>query len=545
MPAPERTGADQTCAQLLFIHREVLETQEIGLGDNFFDLGGNSLSALRVIKRIAERLGVRVGVHAVFTASTIRELARRVDLARTANTTPKSIARQPKGASRASMAQEWAVLSGINDPDAPALQFHAVYRVRGPLDIKALGRALQAVVDQHPALRTTLLVDGSTVRQVRTDAVVRPLIDDLTWLPEQDRFREAMRVLDHEVRRVFDRTKPPLMRVHLVRCAAEDHLLAMVFDHVAADGWSLDLIVGDLGSAYDASLTGEQPVLTSSCAYQDWATRQWESVEQGRIDEVAAYWKAQLGSDPSAFAVRLPGYQPGQGLTDPACLRLEVPRSTAAALESLSRRLRTTPYCASLAALQALIARRTGRSRVTVLTTAANRLDPDCQDTVGWFANGVFPTTDVDLSLSFRELADAARETALAATAHGDLPAWYVRRQMWPSVPTGFRKDPGVYFMFSELWGRALRFAGARVEPVFLEETADSPGLHMWLLRDSPDLTLTVLHYRSEYPAEYVREFAGEFLAAIAAIAATPDLPVGEVLDSIGIRDRQTPPEES
>ncbi|MGF1427365.1 condensation domain-containing protein [Kitasatospora sp. LaBMicrA B282] len=534
MPSPH----EETRALLLQIHREVLERPEVGPDDNFFDLGGNSLLAFRVIKLTAERLGARLSAQAVFTAATIGELAQRLTPVDRAPAAPVGV-----GAPRASMAQEWAVLSAVHDPDAPTLQFHAVYRVRGPLDTGALRAALQAVLDRHPALRTVLRVDGETVRSHLLDATAEPAVEELGWLPEPSRVTEALLLLDHEVRRPFDRTRAPLLRAHLVRLADRDQLLALVLDHVAADGWSLDLLVADLGAAYRAALTGEPAELTESRPYQRWAAEQWERHRTGRLDEVAGYWKGRLGADPSAFAVRLPGYRAGRGLSDPASLRLRVPAAAVSALEGACRELRSTPYCVSMAALKALIARQTGSPRVTVLTTAANRLEPEYQDTVGWYANGVFPTTDVELGLSFRRLVERVRGTALAATAHGDLPAWYVRRRMWPSVPAGFRKDPGVYFMFNELWGRALRFDGAEVEPVPLEETADSPGLHMWLLQDGPAVDLTVLHYRSEYPESYVREFADDFLAAVGALAAAPDLPVGEVLDSLGHRPPVIPSE--
>jgi acyl carrier protein len=192
---------DDICAQLLHIYREVLGTQEVSLEDNLFDLGGSSMTAMRVIKRTAERLGVRIGAHAVFTAGTIRDVALQVELARRAETEREPVPRTSAGGIRASMAQEWAVLASVHEPDAPALQFHAVYRVRGPFDVAALNGALQAVVDQHPALRTVLRVDGPVVRPHLVGAAIVPFCDDLTWLPEQDRFKEAMRLLDSEVRR--------------------------------------------------------------------------------------------------------------------------------------------------------------------------------------------------------------------------------------------------------------------------------------------------------------------------------------------------------
>ncbi len=528
--------AEDTLTALLRIHREVLEVDGIGADDNFYDHGGNSLLALRVIKRIAEDLGIRAPAKAVFTARSVRDLARQVDAARSRDAAPAPRATGPEPRSgRASMAQEWALLAAIEDPDAPALQFHVAYRLGGPLETDVLRQALQSVIDHHAGLRTTFRVSGSAVTQEVADTVPADLrVEDLAGVPEAERLGLALDILDTEVRRPFDRTTAPLTRALLVRCAPDDHLLALVFDHIAADGWSLDIITRDLTESYEALLAGERPSLPPTGSYLRFAAQQWEGYDNGRAEEVAAYWKEQLGPDPSAFAVRLPGYLANTGLSGPAALALDVPAATAEALSRACRELRTTPYCVSLAALKALIARQTGTSRVVVLTTSANRLDPDHQGTVGWFANGVFPVSHVDLSLTFRRFVDDVRSTSLAATVHGDLPASYVRRRMWPGVPSGFRKDPGVYFMFNDLWGGSLRLGKTAVEPVFLDEHADSPGLHMWLLQDGESLRLQALHYRSEYSGPYVRRFAGEFLAAVAALSHEPDRPIRDVLPPTG-----------
>ncbi|MER5749025.1 condensation domain-containing protein [Streptomyces sp. NPDC002088] len=528
------SGTDEnilsTLDTLLRIHRDLLQATDLGPDDNFFDRGGNSILAFRLIRRAQEELGVRLSARTVFTAASVRELAERTDAAEAVPVMAPAVASD----GRASMAQEWAVLSSLGDPDAPALQFHAAYRLRGPLEPALLEGALQAVAEQHAALRTGFEAREGTVRQHAVDgARVELLVDELSWLPEDERSEEAVRLLDKEVRRTFDRTAPPLFRAHLVRCAADDHYLALVFDHLAADGWSLDVLTADLATAYRSLAAGERPQLTGSGTYADWAALQWDGYRSGRGDEVAQYWLDQLGPDPTALELRLPGYLPDGGLHDPASLEYDVPAQVVEALDVLCARLRTTPYVVTLAALKALVALRTGRSRVTLLTSAANRLEPDFQDTVGWFANGVFPTTEVDLSHDFAQLVADVRETALAATAHGDLPAAYVRARMWPGTAAGsggFRKSPGVYFMFNDVWGGSLRLGETRAEPVFLPETADSPGLHLWLLRQGPDVRFTALYYRSEYPDVVVREFARDFLAAVEALAAHPDLPVREVL---------------
>ncbi|MFD7919952.1 condensation domain-containing protein [Streptomyces sp. NPDC059740] len=534
MTAPHSRVGQETLAALLRIHREVLDDEGIGPEDNFYDHGGNSLLALRIIRRIAEELGVRAPARAVFTAPTVADLATQVAAAgrQEPATTPAPDGTSGGGVSgRASMAQEWAILAQLKDPDAPALQFHVAYRVRGPLDIDVLRQALQVLTDHHPGLRTAFRVREGRVFQEVADAVPADLrVEDFSGLHEDERLGQALDFLDEEVRRPFDRATAPLARALLVRCTAEDHLLALVFDHAVADGWSLETLTEQLSEVYETLLSGGLPQLPAAGSYLRWAAQQWERYEAGRGKEVADYWRDQLGPDPAAFALRLPGYLPGSGLSGPAALSLEVPPAVASALDAACRRLRTTPYCVSLAALKAYVAQQTGEERVIILSTSANRLEPEYQDTVGWFANGVFPVTRVDASAGFAQLVEEVRTTSLAATVHGDLPAAYVRDLMWSRSQSGFRKDPGVYFMCNDLWGGALRLGAAEVAPVFLDEHADSPGLHMWLLRHRDGLRLQVLHYRSEYPAGYVRQFAEGFLAALSALCGTPHGAVGDVL---------------
>lgn len=529
MTSGGQRSREEILAAILAIYREVLDKEAVAVSDNFYDIGGNSLLGLRVIKRAAEMLGVRLSAKAVFGAASIGEVAEHAVAQTRQEPRPAAASGGGIHRGRASMAQEWAVLSEVDDPDAPPLQFHVAYRIRGELDPEVLRGALRALVDTHAALRTVLTVRGKTVvQEIRTEAEPELLVRDVTWAGDTE--RAALSELDRQLLRRFDRTNAPAMRAVLVRCGAEDHYLGLAFDHAAADGWSLDIITADLGAAYDALAAGRSPALTRPAAYADWAAQQWENCENGRLDVVADYWRGQLGDDPSAFALRLPGYRPNQGLADPAAVVRPVPAPTAEALEKLSHELRTTAYCVSLAALKTLIANRTGLSRVTVLSTSANRLEPAYQGTVGWFANGVFPTTDIDTGRTFREIVEDVRATVLAATEHGDLPAAYVRKRMWPATGNGFRKDPGVYFMQNDLWGAALRLGNTSVAPVQLPEHADSPGLHLWLLRNGKEMVLQALHYRSEYPSEYVDRFLSEFLMTIELMAGQPGHPVSELL---------------
>lgn len=522
---------------VLDIHREVLAT-EVTPEDNFFALGGNSLHAVQIITRLMDVLAVRVSARTILSEPTIGALAERVNLLRRQDIrispAPAAEARPVRG--RASMAQEWAMLSRRSDAAAPALQFHAAYRVSGPIDANLLRGAVQAVIDRHPMLRASLAVEGDTVAQIVAPQASADLrYTDLRADDLDESLQRALDLLQSEADRPFDASSAPMMRVVLAQYADKEHLLGLVLDHLVADGWSLDVIARDLSTAYRALACGQTPQLTPTTSYVRWSQQQRARVEAGRLDEVADYWLGQLGPDPAAFAVRLPGYRPNTGLFGASAITVEVPAHLAGTLRETARRLRTTEYSIAMAALKVLIAHRTGATRVTVLTSAANRLDEGYPETVGWFANGVFPTSDIDLRQRFAVTVDAVHATVQAAVAHGDLPAWYVRRRMWPEVPAGFRKDPGVYFMYSELWGSGLQLDGAEISPVYLQEHADAPGLQMWLTRHGDTLRLQLLHYDSEYAAGDVTRFGRDYLRALAALIGRSGEPAADTLREAGL----------
>lgn len=526
-PAAE-SGRPAVHDAVLGIHRAVLEDDSVLAEDNFYDMGGDSILALQVLGRIERELGVKVPPQAFFTAQSIADVAEHVG-AEHAVAARTDGDRDSGHRGRASMAQEWALLSALRDPQAPILQFHALYRVTGPLDTDRLGAALSRVAQRHASLRTSFRAEADRAAAVPASEPAVSL-ETMDYRGVTD--AELDEFLRGYVRQPFDRTRAPLWRALAVRRGDADHMLVLVFDHMIADGWSLDVLVRDLSAAYGS---GDLPAPDGGCgAYAEWAAGQWRRWEEGRDEELTAYWRSQLPENAADFGLRLPGYQGTGELTKPASLVLELPPETARALRDACQALRTTPYCVSMAVVKALVAHVTGRSRVTLLTTNANRLDGEYQDTVGWFANGVFPTTDVDLSGSFRDLVGAVQHSILGATAHGDMPAMFVRRRIWPDLPAGFRKDPGVYFMYNDVWGAGLRLGeDTEVRPHHLVEDADSPGLHMWLLREGESLRLQVLHYESEYPARYVREFAGCLVKALGLLTGQPDRPMPELLLSL------------
>ncbi|HVS00288.1 MAG TPA: amino acid adenylation domain-containing protein, partial [Thermoanaerobaculia bacterium] len=393
--------------------REVLGTEEVGIHDNFFDLGGHSLLGTRLMARIESRLGVALPLRALFETPTVETLAVRIEQAlggETGRLAP-SLAAGPRPAELPlSFAQErlW-FLDQIDGPGA-TYNIPCAVDLAGVLDTAALGRALGEVVCRHEVLRTRFEVSSGQPRQVIEPPPPVPLpVVDIAGLSGD----EALRLATAEAARPFDLTCPQLLRACLFRRGAEDHLLVLTLHHIAADGWSLGVLVHELAAFYQGETLEELPL-----QYADFALwqRQWLSGET--LAQEVAWWREQLAGAPEEIPFDRPRatvpFQ--QGRRCPA--DLPMPRE----LDTLCREQQATLFMVLLSAFAALLSRWSGEEDLVVGSPVANRSRVETEGLIGFFVNMLPLRIDLAGQPTFTALLARVRETALEAYAHQDLP---------------------------------------------------------------------------------------------------------------------------
>ncbi|WP_237051982.1 condensation domain-containing protein, partial [Mycobacterium avium] len=262
LPAPEYAAAGYrsptTPAEeiLAGIYAHVLGVQRVGVDDSFFDLGGDSISAMRVIAAINSALDVGVPVRAIFEAPTVAQLAPRIgeDAGRL---DPLTAGERPAVVPLSFAQSRLWFLDQLQGP-SPVYNMAAALRMHGRLDDRALGAALADVVARHESLRTVFAAPDGTPQQVvlpaeRADLGWR-VVNARDW--SASRLREA---IDAAARETFDLATQIPLRATLFRIGEDEHVLVAVVHHIAADGWSLRPLVRDLGVAYASRCAGHAP----------------------------------------------------------------------------------------------------------------------------------------------------------------------------------------------------------------------------------------------------------------------------------------------
>jgi acyl-CoA synthetase (AMP-forming)/AMP-acid ligase II len=407
------------------IWADVLRLGRVGIHDDFFALGGDSLLAAQVLTSIHDAVHLDVGVVSLFDAPTVAEMAEYLEtLIKAGRAGLAEIARvsrnEPLSASPAQQ-RLWTLQQAV--PDLPFFNILYALRITSPLDATVLERSLNEIVRRHEILRTTIDVDGSRNIQVIAPQLAVPLaVDDLHKLPTSKRETAAHRLIQAELTHSFDLVRGPLIRVRIVRLAKDEHLLLIAMHQMIADGGSLGVIADDLAALYEAFANGKaSPLPPLPIQYADFAA--WQHAWQSHPDVAAQldYWRGQLrGPLP---VLHLGAARPRRAASDLTAQRdIALPASLTEVVKQFSRREGGTLFMALVAALKTLLQRYSGEVDLCLATNVANRNRAGTEGLIGPLANTVILRTDLGGDPTAREVMRRVRATTLKAYAHQDLP---------------------------------------------------------------------------------------------------------------------------
>ena len=430
---PPRTPVER---ELAAIWEEVLGVSGLGIEDDFFELGGHSLLATRLASRIRHAFGVELPLRALFERPTVAALARRIaetgaDAAEAPPLAPLPAERRAAGDLPLSFAQQRLWFLDRLEPGSALYAMPAAFRARGPLRPARLARALDAVVARHEALRTTFPESaargGEPVQRIAPPPPVGPGVPlpvvDLTALPEARRAPAALVLAAAESRRPFDLAAGPLLRALLVRSAPDDHLFLVNQHHIVSDGWSLGVFVAELAAGYGSTGHGgrDEALPPLPVQYADYAAWQREWLAGEALDRRLAFWRGHLAGVPP---IELPTDRPRPPLQTfrGAARAATLPPELAAALRALARGHDATLFMVLLAGFETLLGRTAGQDDFAVGTPVAGRDRRELEGLIGFFVNTLALRADLSGEPSFSDLVARARDGALDAFAHGELP---------------------------------------------------------------------------------------------------------------------------
>ncbi|RAP57228.1 non-ribosomal peptide synthetase [Oleiagrimonas sp. MCCC 1A03011] len=443
------------------IWSSLLGVERIGRRDSFFALGGHSLLVVQVVARLREALQVDVPLNALFASPVLADFAREVEDAAPARLPAvRKVVREAR--IPLSFAQRGLWFLAQMDGASAAYNIPFELSLRGPLDTRALRRALDRILERHEALRTTFtLLNGEPVQRVEpAEAHGFPLIECEANTPD-----DVARLAQEEEAASFDLERGPLIRGRLVHEAEELYTLLVTVHHLVSDGWSMGVFADELSALYGAYAKEiADPLPPLPVQYADYAIWQETHLAGRMLEAQSAYWKAKLAGAPELLTLPTDHPRPAEQRYEGGTLPFTLDPSLTEALQDLSTRHGTTLFMTLLAAWAILLSRFSGQEDIVVGTPTANRGRTEIEGLIGYFVNTLALRLDLSYEPSVAEFLRQVKACALEAQGHQDIPFEQIVEQVNPTRSLAYNPIFQVMFVWGDAGTGDLAFPGLQAQ---------------------------------------------------------------------------------
>ncbi|GAA4240025.1 hypothetical protein GCM10022254_63190 [Actinomadura meridiana] len=512
---------------------EILGVPDVGVDDDFFDLGGHSLHATRLVSRIRAEFDVDLAVRAVFGSPTVAGLAELIDEAPAARPAVRPMPRPEVVPLSPAQYRLW-FLSRLEGGSA-AYNLPIAVRLRGQLDRAALEAALGDLFARHEGLRTVFPErDGEPHQVVLPVDRVRPALP-------VERPEDVDAALRDAGRTPFDPATDPPMRPRLFATAPDEHVLLLTMNHIGSDGWSMEPLTRDLREAYEARLAGRSPDWSPlPVQYADYTL--WQRAMLGDAHDpgsVAAqqlgFWQATLAGAPEELELPVDHPRPAVAGHGGDSVPVTVEPELHEAVVALARSSGATVFMVLQAALAGLLTKLGAGTDIPIGSTIAGRTDKALDNLIGFFVNTLVLRTDASGDPAFRALLGRVRDTDLAAYENQDVPFEQVVEAVNPNRSPARQPLFQVMLVLERPNGYQFSLPGVTAETEELgTDTAKFDLLFSFTERYGVDGAASGITGRLEFATDLFEPatatlLSERLLTLLAGAVAAPDAPLSEV----------------
>src|SRR5213594_3421953 len=429
------------------------------------------------------------------------------------------------------------------ETESPAYNVYGSVKLKGRLNEEALRRSLKEIVRRHEALRTRFVeVEGRAMQVVGDGAEVELPIIELSGV--QERERETLRLAIEEANIPFDLGRGPLLRGKLLRLGEEEHVLLLIVHHIVSDGWSVGVLVRELGVLYEAYAAGkESPLPELPIQYADYAEWQREYLQGEVLEEQLEYWRKQLGGE--LPVVELPGdhVRPAVRSYRGAQQELRVSREVTEKLKQVSQKEGATLFMTLLAAFDVLLARYSGQEELVVGIPIANRTRVEMEELIGCFVNTLVLRVDASGNPSFCELLRRVKKVALEGYAHQDVPFEKLVEELQPKRDLSRTALFQVMFVLQNVPMAEMKLEGLTLSEVEIDRQVAKFDLTVTMWETEEGLTGVVEYNTDLFEAGTMERLVGHWERLLEGIAKNAEQRVWE-LPLLGEAERRQVVEE-
>ena len=513
----------------------LLERQEIGSNQNFFDLGGHSLTAAQLAARINDRFGIAIAMRDIFEAEDLAALAQLIEQRVTTGDKTDLIALQhaPRdGKLPLSPAQMRMWLAGKLYGENTAYNISNTVYLEGPIEVAALEFALTQIQQRHESLRTVFPSDDDGPwQQVLPAADIKLEVIDLRSVPRAERAVRAMSVSRDLLREKLDVAAGPLFRSMLIRVGDKSAILGLVFHHIIYDNiWSSGLFFRELGELYQRYAQGDcQPLEALPFQFADYAYWEQQRSDGEMQRQQLDYWRDQLSHLPDPLAMPADREPPEQPSMRGGLVKFKLPIALWSRLQKVMREESVTSFMFLLAGWQLLLSRYSQQKDVLVGTPSGRRHLVQTEPMIGLFINTLVMRLDLSGEPDFRTLLQRARNMTLDAFSNDQIPFEALVSQLNPARDA--RQSPFFQHLFihRKMTGDPWQIPGLKVRPLDIHAGGAKFDLTLSVLETDDELRATIEYSSDLFDRRTVARLAQNYIQLLESAVGAMDKPVSQL----------------
>lgn len=415
------------------------------------------------------------------------------------------------------------------DPGSPVYNIPLAVRVRGFLDLNALENTFREIVRRHEVLRTSFGErGGSPVQLVGFERQFEFAVFDLQG--QADRKEEAQRLIAEESYRPFDLSNDLLLRAGVIRLEENVTLLMVTMHHIAADGWSVGVLVREMGVLYPAFCRNEpSPLEELSIQYADFACWQRTMFDAKTLQPQLAYWKEKLGNTTAVLELPADRVRRTEVRSAGSVEYMLLPDEVIDRARELSKRCGTTLFMTLLAVLNVLLYRYSGQEEIAVGSPIANRNRTELEGLIGLFINMLVLRTDLSGNPSFEELLGRVRSVTVEAYANQDVPFERLVEELQPERSFSHAPLFQVIMTLQNTPVASLKLPGLVLDQVDVHNGTSKLDLTLLVEEREAGLFASLEYNRHLFCAATARRMLSQFWLLLNSGASEPARPISEL----------------
>ncbi|MDO8223682.1 surfactin non-ribosomal peptide synthetase SrfAA [Bacillus cabrialesii] len=507
---------NETEQKVADIWAQVLQAEQVGVYDHFFDIGGHSLAGMKMLALIHQELGVELSLKDLFQSPTVEGLAQVIASAEKGTAISISPTKKQDTYPVSSPQKRMYVLQQLEEAQT-SYNMPAVLRLTGELDVERLNSVMQQLMQRHEAFRTTFeIINGETVQRIWEEAEC-----EMAYFEAAE--EETERIVSEFIK-PFKLDRLPLFRMGLIKHSDTEHVLLFDMHHIISDGGSVGVLIEELSTLYDGETL--EPL---HIQYKDYAVWQQQFIQSELYKKQEEHWLKELDGELPVLTLPTDYSRPAVQTFEGDRIAFSLEAGKAAALRRLANETDSTLYMVLLASYSAFLSKLSGQHDIIVGSPVAGRSQADLSQVIGMFVNTLALRTYPKGEKTFADYLREVKETALSGFEAQDYPLEDLIGNLQVQRDTSRNPLFDAVFSMQNANLKDLTMKGIQLEPHPFERKTAKFDITMTADETDGGLTFVLEYNTALFKPETIERWKQYWMQLLDAVTDNPNQPLSSL----------------